>query len=124
MSMTVGRNYTSNKFTSSVQQFTHLSTSGNLEQFSTSIVEEWYSKSVAFRTAIEYLLTFVCKVEQTAYRTNIVVAMNLGEIKWQRKKILLTCKVFAQKTRARPGFEPGTSRTQSENHAPRPTSHR
>ena len=26
-------------------------------------------------------------------------------------------------TRARPGFEPGTSRTLSENHTPRPTSH-
>ncbi len=30
---------------------------------------------------------------------------------------------FSEQNRARPGFEPGTSRTLSANHTPRPTSH-
>ncbi|KYM80273.1 hypothetical protein ALC53_09367 [Atta colombica] len=34
-----------------------------------------------------------------------------------------TASIKKYKPRARPGFEPGTSRTRSENHTPRPTSH-
>src|SRR4029434_3662208 len=33
------------------------------------------------------------------------------------------CRSSVPEQRARPGVEPGTSRTQSENHTPRPTSH-
>ena len=40
------------------------------------------------------------------------------------KKVTYVAIFFSlPKNWARPGFEPGTSRTQSENHTPRPTSH-
>ena len=37
-------------------------------------------------------------------------------------EILCQINTGSTKRRARPGFEPGTSRTRSENHTPRPTS--
>src|SRR4029434_9191573 len=42
--------------------------------------------------------------------------------KWIRLLFQKQSMSFTEQ-RARPGFEPGTSRTQSKNHTPRPTSH-
>ncbi|GIY93197.1 hypothetical protein CEXT_186481, partial [Caerostris extrusa] len=43
-------------------------------------------------------------------------------ILFQMYKIFRKRKFRGKETRARPGFEPGTSRTLSENHTPRPPS--
>ena len=49
---------------------------------------------------------------------------NRGSLsKWQELCCICSFLFFKPKDWARPGFEPGTSRTQSENHTPRPTSH-
>ena len=54
--------------------------------------------------------------------TNMVNGIDYIPYDWS---ILLTASVGSlEKGRARPGFEPGTSRTLSENHTPRPTSQR
>ena len=48
---------------------------------------------------------------------------NRGSLsKWQELCCICSFLFFKPKDWARPGFEPGTSRTQSENHTPRPTS--
>merc|ERR1712121_129082 len=49
---------------------------------------------------------------------------NRGSLsKWQELCCICSFLFFKPKDWARPGFEPGTSRTQSENHTPSPTSH-
>ena len=48
---------------------------------------------------------------------------NRGSLsKWQELCCICSFLFFKPKDWARPGFEPGTSRTLSENHTPRPTS--
>ena len=48
---------------------------------------------------------------------------NIGDWLFGEQTFAPMTSIEVKNARARPGFEPGTSRTLSENHAPRPTSH-
>ena len=52
-----------------------------------------------------------------------IIAFGMCRGQFSRQRAQQTAFLKKKAFRARPGFEPGTSRTLSENHAPRPTSH-
>ena len=100
-----------------VDSLSYQTRSGEISQFLVDIIEallglcQTLHRLMYMQRGMHFIL-FIVYHSQWISKTNGNVQTIIKEVIWN-----------IVQNRARPGFEPGTSRTQSENHTPRPTSH-